>query len=71
MKKEKSWKIVSDEGVWESIRESVEATKVSLKEQSFLSALWIQYTKMVQILRLFIKAERTGSWELHLESLSL
>ena len=32
--------------------------------------LWLQYMDMVNILRLFIKAERTGNWRLHLQALS-
>lgn len=28
--------------------------------------LWIQYLKMVRVLLLFIRAERTADWELHL-----
>ena len=70
MSKEKSWVEVNDEGIWESIREFVEATKESLRKQSRTSALWLQYIEMTQILRRFIKAERTGNWELHLEALS-
>ena len=70
MKKEKSWEAVNDESVWETIRQTVEATKVSLQEQSRTSALWLQYIEMVRILKLFIKAERTGNWELHMEALS-
>ncbi|KAG0716089.1 hypothetical protein GWK47_010460 [Chionoecetes opilio] len=30
--------------------------------------LWIQYLDMVKILQLFIKAERTVNWELHLDA---
>ena len=33
------------------------------------SALWIQYLKMIDILRTFITAERTGNWDLGLKSL--
>ena len=32
------------------------------------STLWLQYMKMLDILRQFIKAERTGNWQLHLKS---
>lgn len=32
------------------------------------AVLWLQYMKMVDIIRKFIKAERTGNWELHLQS---
>ncbi len=30
--------------------------------------LWLQYMRMVQILCRFIKAERTGNWDLHLSA---
>ena len=30
--------------------------------------LWLRYMKMLDIVRNFIKAERTGNWELHLQS---
>ncbi|MCG8047094.1 MAG: hypothetical protein N0E48_15920, partial [Candidatus Thiodiazotropha endolucinida] len=33
------------------------------------AALWIQYMEMIDILRTFITAERTGNWELSLHSL--
>lgn len=32
------------------------------------SQLWFQYMDMIYILRRFIKAERTGNWELHLQT---
>ena len=32
------------------------------------AVLWIQYCEMIQLLRKFIKAERTGNWDLHLQS---
>ena len=31
--------------------------------------LWIQYMDMVELLRQFIRAERTGNWQLHLSTL--
>ena len=31
--------------------------------------LWLQYMDMVALLRHFIEVERTGNWELHLQSL--
>lgn len=32
--------------------------------------LWLQYLDMVDILCMFIKAQRTGNWRLHLQALS-
>jgi hypothetical protein len=31
--------------------------------------LWIQYMDMINIMKMFIKAERTGDWQLYLYSL--
>jgi hypothetical protein len=31
--------------------------------------LWLQYMDMVDLLKTFIKAERTGNWNLHLETM--
>lgn len=41
-----------------------------LKEKSRTAALWIQYLEMVNVLRSFIKAERTANWQLHLQAVS-
>ncbi|CAG2254537.1 unnamed protein product [Mytilus edulis] len=37
-------------------------------ENNRTARLWIQYSQMLEILRTFIKAERTGNWDLHLQS---
>ena len=46
------------------------ARKLEGKKQSMLNSrtavLWIKYMEMVDKLKLFIKAERTGNWMLHL-----
>ena len=41
----------------------------SLKS-SRTATLWLQYMDMVDILRKYIRAERTGNWELHLQAVS-
>jgi len=38
-------------------------------EASSIGRLWLQYMKMVDILKRFLRAERTGDWSLHLPSL--
>ena len=43
-------------------------TKKKLAEHR-TAKLWLQYMDMVDILRLFLRAERTGDWEMHLHSL--
>ena len=43
------------------------ATHIKSLENLRTAVLWIQYCEMI-LLRKFIKAERTGNWELHLQS---
>ena len=40
--------------------------KAFLAEKSRTAKLWLQYIECVEILKLFIRAERTGNWNLHL-----
>ena len=44
------------------------ATHIKSLENLRTAVLWIQYCEMIQLLRKLIKAERTGDWELHLQS---
>lgn len=60
---------VSESDVLIRITEHIEKYKESLKT-SRTSALWMQYMDMIDLLKKFIKAERTGNWRLHLEALS-
>ncbi|CAG2201846.1 unnamed protein product [Mytilus edulis] len=56
-----------DSAVLQSIKETIHRPLEEMKKNR-TSKLWLQYTEMMQILRQFIKAERTGDWELHLKS---
>ena len=49
------------------IRHLVERQKEALK-QSRTACLRLQYMDIMDILRIFIKAERTGNWDLHLHT---
>lgn len=40
--------------------------KAFLAEKSRTAKLWLQYIEYVETLKLFIRAERTGNWNLHL-----
>ena len=51
------------------INTALQAQKELLKS-SRTAMLWLQYMEMVDILRKYIRAERTGNWELHLKALS-
>ncbi|PFX20787.1 hypothetical protein AWC38_SpisGene14755 [Stylophora pistillata] len=54
----------------DNIEECVHRKQDILAERSRTAALWIQYLEMVDILRSFIRAERTASWELQLKALT-
>ena len=49
------------------IRHMIERQNEALK-QSRTACLWLQYMNMMDILRRFIKAKRTGNWDLHLDT---
>ena len=51
------------------IKNKIEEHKMNLS-QSRTSKLWLQYLDMIDILRMSIKAERTGNFHLHLRSVS-
>ena len=62
-----------------SIAESIESKKLEqclAKHKENLSAssptanLWLKYIEYVEVLKLFIRAERTGDWNLHLIALT-
>ena len=55
--------------VLEKIKGYLKETAESVKISSRASALWVQYMSMINILRKFIRAECTGNWELHLQSI--
>jgi len=57
--------------VLETIKGLVFDQDNSMREKSRTAALWLQYMEMIDVLRTFIKAERTGNWELHLKVLAL
>ncbi|CAG2218584.1 Kinesin heavy chain,Kinesin-like protein KIN-14Q,Kinesin-like protein KIF18B,Kinesin-like protein KIF3B,Kinesin-like protein KIN-12D,Kinesin-like protein KIN-7I,Chromosome-associated kinesin KIF4,Kinesin-like protein KIN-12B,Kinesin-like protein KIN-12E,Kinesin-like protein 5,Kinesin-II 85 kDa subunit,Kinesin-II 95 kDa subunit,Kinesin-like protein KIF15-A,Kinesin-related protein 3,Kinesin-like protein unc-104,Kinesin-like protein KIF18A,Kinesin-like protein KIN-14P,Kinesin-1 heavy chain,Kinesin-like protei len=52
----------------DTIKEKIEQFRQSRSKYKTAN-LWFQYMDMICILRDFIKAERTGNWTLHLESL--
>ncbi len=51
------------------IKEQLTTYTKSLKQSSRTSALWLQYMDMLDILRKYIRSERTGKWNLHLQAI--
>ena len=60
---------VCNTDVIQRIRTVSEEKNDSLKS-SRTAALWLQYMDMIDILRQYIRTERTGNWALHLEAIS-
>ena len=50
-------------------KDNLQKHSESVKISSRTAALWNQYMNMTDILRNFIRAERTGNWALHLQSI--
>ena len=48
------------------MEECVVNYKAFLAEKSRTAKLWLKYIEYVEVLKLFIQAERTGNWNLHL-----
>jgi len=61
---------VSATGVLDVIQQRANTQRNHTRDASRTAALWLQYMEMVNILRTFIKAERTANWELHLQAVS-
>ena len=53
----------------QQIRQMIESEFQKLKK-SRTSKIWIQYIEMLDVLRKFVKAERTGNWLLHLQAVA-
>ncbi len=52
----------------QDINQKLVAGKDAIKKQ-LTAWLWLQYQEMVTVLQTFIKAERTGNWQLHLKAM--
>ena len=58
---------VCSSDVLSKIAEKLESNRKCMQNQR-TAVLWMQYMVMVDILRKFIRAERTGNWKLHLQA---
>lgn len=70
MDKKMSAEEVSAAGVLSTIQQRAHNQRDITRGTSRTAALWLQYMEMIDILRTFIKAERTANWELHLQTVS-
>ena len=56
---------ISDDEIFDFIN-LFQAKLLELNEKSRTAKLWIQYFQMVDLVKLFVRAERTGNWNLHI-----
>ena len=60
---------VCQDDVIAKINDALQERKKHLKS-SRTAAMWLQYMDMIDILRKYIRVERMGNWELHLQAVS-
>ena len=68
MKKEMSADEICSSDIFECVKRKIEQERSSLSV-SHTAKLWLQFMDMIDILRTFIKAKRTGNWHLDLQSI--
>lgn len=59
-----------EQQMFHEIIERVQSKLQTLTENGPTAALWIQYFRMVVLVKQFIEAERTGNWKLHLSTIA-
>ena len=59
---------VGDVGVMMKVRDDIQSLKYLLSCESRTAKLWILYINYIETVRLYIRAERTSDWELHLHA---
>jgi len=68
MKGEGSTEDILSAPVLDSVRDIMNVARESMKDLR-TAQLWLQYMDMVDILRTFLRSERTGDWRLHVHAL--
>ena len=61
---------ISNSKEMNALTSDLQYLKDKLSRASRTAKLWIQHLDYIQVLKLFIRAERTGNWSLHLVALS-
>jgi len=61
---------IYDSKEFEKMKTNLETIKSKLKSMSRTAKYWIQYMEYMQVLKDFIRAERTGNWYLHIQSVA-
>ena len=61
---------VEDEECVNQLSHVIDTLMVQAAAQGRTGKLWVEYLKQVSMIRRFIRAERTGDWDLHLHAVS-
>ena len=57
-------------GVFSELYAKIEDLKIKMQNKSRTARLWVQYSQYIETAKLFIAAERTSNWDLHLYAVS-
>ena len=57
---------ISESAAFQTISDAISSHKKYLETASRTAKLWLQYMNYIEVVKLFIRAERTGNWNLHL-----
>ena len=68
IEKEVSIEQVNESPVIINIQHDLENLKRELSVNSRTAKLWIKYVDYISIIKMFIRAERTGNWNMHLNA---
>ena len=68
MKGECSTEYTLSAPILDSVRKIMDVARQSMKDL-LTAQLWLQYMDMIDILRTFLRSERTGDWRLHVHAL--
>ena len=66
LSKEEHARVIVTEECVERVSNIIDEQCTNAADKSRTGKLWIQYYRQVSLIRMFIRAERTGDWELHL-----
>ena len=58
---------ICESPILQSLKEKIQNILISASEGSKTAKLWVEYIAMINLLKNFLRAERSGNWELHLE----
>jgi hypothetical protein len=56
---------LSSSDVMQKLKQRLHALKLQLSSWSRTAKLWLQFMNCIDIIRLFIRAERTSNWSMH------